>query len=322
MAYHEEFIDAGVTLMLPTLQAIATISILEHQKGLYDDIAEERISLIDAAVSKFTSAVTSQIAYGAFRAAYGSVPEAILYEAVDPGDEIKRAAEDSLRGLPAGKRHMEAANRIMEQEQIVRMMALDARYVCDSELLSCTINDLLAGKLPVDDVIEVVKDGAEVAALNGRVGNTHNMTMRDLGISRLRAQREGQAAFQSRLTSLNADVAPLSKQVAVRDFLQTGSQRIAFALTTASLIQQSLQNEANADAAGDPTKFAELQANLQMAVNVLGQEAMRGNMINQFVPNYAALVAPAIKSINEALLGKGDKDEDHDAGHKTGPEGA
>ena len=92
-------------------------------------------------------------------------------------------------------------------------------------------------------------------------------------------------AFQSRLTSLNADVAPLSKQVAVRDFLQTGSQRIAFALTTANLIQQSLQNEANADAAGDPTKFAELQAKLQMAVNVLGQEAQRGNMINQFVPN-------------------------------------
>jgi|MGYP003624615328 hypothetical protein len=318
--FHEDFIDGAVTLMLPTLQAIATISILKKQKDLYDDIAEERIELIDDAVTKFAASVTAQISSGAFSAAYGSVPEAILYEEVDPGDEIKRAAEDSLRGLPAGKRHLEAANRIMEQEQIVRMMVLDARYVCDSELLSCTINDLLAGKLPVDDVIEVVKDGAEVAALNGRVGNTHNMTMRDLGISRLRAQREGQMAFQSRLTSLNADVAPLSKQVAVRDFLQTGSQRIAFALTTANLIQQSLQNEANADAAGDPTKFAELQAKLQMAVNVLGQEAQRGNMINQFVPNYAALVAPAIKSINEALLGKGDKDEDHDAGYKSGEE--
>ena len=316
----DEAIGAAVSLLLPPIQAIATISILKKQKDLYDDIAEERIGLIDAAVTKFTNSVTAQISMGAFRDAYGSVPDAILYEEVDPGEEIKRAAEDSLRGLPAGKRHMEAANRIMEQEQIVRMMVLDARYVCDSELLSCTINDLLAGKLPVDDVIEVVKDGAEVAALNGRVGNTHNMTMRDLGISRLRAQREGQMAFQSRLTSLNGDVAPLSKQVAVRDFLQTGSQRIAFALTTANLIQQSLQNEANADAAGDPTKFSELQAKLQMAVNVLGQEAQRGNMINQFVPNYAALVAPAIKSINEALLGKGDKDEDHDAGYKSGEE--
>ena len=75
----------------------------------------------------------------------------------------------------------------------------------------------------------------------------------------------------------------------------------------AQLIQASLQNENNAAAAGDPSKFGQLQIELQKLTTRIGQEAQRGYMINQFVPNYAALLQPQINSISEGLFGAQDR---------------
>lgn len=298
-------ISSAAALLLPGLQAAATILILEHQKDQYDDIADQRIALIDDAVATFIASIDAQIASGSFRPAYGSVPEAILYEPIDAEDSGISAIEDSLAAVPAAKRYLEAANRIMEQDSIVRLMALDGRYVCSADIVSCTINELLKGMLPVDSVVELMKDGAELAAMNGRIGNTHDMTMRDLGIARLKAQAAGRAEHRQHLQSLNRDVSPIADRVSIRDFTQTPAQRISLALTEAQLIQASLQNQANAAAAGDPTKYAELQTQLQSYVMTLGQEGQRGNLVNQFVPNYAAMLAPAIDSISQALIGSG-----------------
>ena len=106
-------LSAGISLVLPALQAAATILILEKQRDLYDDIADERKKLINDAVDRFVASVDAQLASGVFRSAYGSVPQAILYEKVNMAEEVLQAAESSIRGLPAAKRHMEAANRIM-----------------------------------------------------------------------------------------------------------------------------------------------------------------------------------------------------------------
>ena len=52
----------------------------------------------------------------------------------------------------------------------------------------------------------------------------------------------------------------------------------------------------------------------------LGVEAQRGNMVNQFVPNYAAILAPAIDSISQALIGSGGPQEYTDASYNTAPD--
>jgi len=296
--------SAAASLAIPALQAAATILILEYQKDLYDDIADERIALINAAVNKFTASIDAQIAAGAFTDAFGTKPKVVLYEPVDTKALGIDTAEDALAGIPASQRYMNAANRIMEQESITRMLGMDARYLCDMELASCTLNQLLKGELPVGDVIEIIKDNAEKAALHGRVGNTHSMTMRDLGISRLRSQLAGANLLDAQIDRINR-VAPRAEMVSLREFQQTPAQRLALAASEAQLIQQSLQNSANIDAAGNPDDYAELQAKLQEYTLVLGTESQRGNMINQFVPNYAALLAPAIDSISGALLGSG-----------------
>lgn len=296
--------SAAISLALPALQAVATIAILKHQEGAYKKIADQRIGLIDSAVSKFVATVNAQIASGAFRTAYGSVPEAILYERVDVKETSIKHVEDELAALPAAKRYIEAANRVMEQEWITRMLVLDARFLCNMEEISCTIGQMLKGQLPVGDVVEIIKDNAELAALTGRIGNTHNMTARDLGISRLRAKIQGQVMADAHIDRLNKAV-PKEAAVSIRDFINTPAGRLGLAISEAQLIQQSLQNAANADAAGDPAKYAELQAKLQQAVMVLGNEAQRGNLTNQFVPNYAQILAPAIDSISQALIGSG-----------------
>ena len=296
-----EAITAAINLAMPALQAAATILILQYQKKQYDDVADKRIDLICAAVNKYTNSLDALISSGVFTKAFGRVPDAVLYEAVNPSAEQIATINDNLKALPEGRRQIEAVNRLTENNDIARMVVLDPRYLKNINLEGSQISDLLAGKLPIDDVIEVVTDVAENAAMLGRIGNTKGMTMRSLGVSRLRSQAVGRQASERLAAKLNRDVSPISRQTSLVDILQTPSQRMALALTQNQLLQQSLQNAANADAAGDPAVYAELQANLQKANNRLGVEANKGNMINQFTPNYAAILQPQIQSLTETL---------------------
>jgi len=102
-------------------------------------------------------------------------------------------------------------------------------------------------------------------------------------------------------------VSPVQRQQSIQDMLGTPANRVALALTQAQLIQQSLQNANNAAAAGDPTKLGQLQIGVQKLTNRLANEAQRGNLVNQFVPNYSAMLSPQINSISEALLGNADR---------------
>lgn len=293
--------EAATNVLMPALQAAATILVLKQQQKQYEEIANERIDLMEEAVDNYVASVDACIASGIFREAFGEIPNAILFEPVDLDEEFQGAANANLKLLPNARRQMTAVNRLVENNDIARLVALDPCALSNLQVQSCQIKDLLAGKLPVDDVIEVMTDTAEQACFHGRVGNVKANITRNIGISRLRAQAAGRNANERHLSQLNRDVSPLARQTHLVDLLQTPTQRLGLALTQAQLIQQSLQNAANADAAGDPTRYAELQAKLQKVNNVLGVEAQRGNMINQFVPNYAALLQPAIQSLTEAL---------------------
>tara|TARA_R110000851_G_scaffold238770_1_gene391551 strand:- start:1066 stop:2091 length:1026 start_codon:yes stop_codon:yes gene_type:complete len=292
---------AIISLAMPALQAAATILILKYQKGQYDDVADQRIKLITKAVDTYTNTLDALIASGIFLESFGRVPDAVLYEEVNASEEQIAAINDNLKAIPEARRQVEAVNRLTENNDITRMIALDPRYLKNINLEGNQISDLLAGKLPVDDVIEIITDVAESAALLGRVGNVKGTTMRYIGISRLRAQAAGRQASERMANKLNRDVSPINRQTTMVDLLQTPAQRMALALTQNQLLQQSLQNAANADAAGDPTAYAKLQTQLQEANNRLGVEANKGNLINQFTPNYAAILQPQIQSLTETL---------------------
>lgn len=298
--------DSSVQLLVPALQAAATLVILNKQKGLYDDIASQRIDLIDEAVTNYVDAIDALITTGIFSSAFGTVPTAILYAPVDSRQEIYDYINDGLQNIPAAERHVAAVNRMNERNDIVRMTAFSPEFLHLAHKDSSTIRDLMHGRLPIDEVLNVLTDDAEQAALTGRIGNTDRRTHRSLGLSRLSMQRAARS-HMGQMVQRTQLVSPIERQQALQDLLQTPSQRLGLALSQAQLIQQSLQNQANAAAAGDPTDYAKIQAEVQKLTAKLGNEAQRGNLINQFVPNYSALLQPQIQSISEALLGSGDR---------------
>ena len=298
--------DSTVNLLVPALQAAATLTILDKQKDLYDDIANQRIALINSAVTNWTTGMEALITSGLVGDAFGTVPTPALYDPVDSREAIYAAINENLQNVPAAERHIAAVNRMNENNDIVRMVAFAPEFMHLAHKNSMTLRDLMNGKLPIDEVINVLTDDAEQAALNGRIGNTARRTHRSLGISRLRMQSLARRELEAHV-NIAQRVSPVQRQQAMQDMLGTPANRVALALTQAQLIQQSLQNANNAAAAGDPTKLGELQISVQKLTNQLAQEAQRGNMVNQFVPNYAALLAPQIRSISEALLGSGDR---------------
>lgn len=304
--------DSATSLLVPALQAAATLTVLGVQKGYYDDIANDRIDLIDEAVTNWIAGMESLITTGLVSEAFGTVPDAALYEEVDSRETIYAAINENLQNIPAAERHIAAVNRMNENNDIVRMTAFAPEFLHLAHKSSSTIRDLMNGKLPIDEVTNILTDEAEQAALNGRIGNTARRTHRSMGLTRLQMQSMARRELE-RQVILVERVSPIQRQQSIQEMLGTPANRVGLALTQAQLIQQSLQNANNADAAGDPTKFGELQVRLQKLTARLGQEAQRGNMINQFVPDYASLLQPQIKSISEGLLGSADR-TGYDAG--------
>lgn len=309
--------DSSVQLLVPALQAAATLTILSKQKDLYDDISDDRINLIDEAVTNWVDGMDALITSGLVTSAFGSVPEAILYDPVDSRETIYASINENLQNIPAAERHIAAVNRMNERNDIVRMTAFSPEFLHLAHKSSSTIRDLLNGKLPIDEVINILTDDAEQASLNGRIGNTNRRTHRSMGITRLRMQALGRREVEQQ-TIIAQRASPVQRQQSIQELLGTPQNRIGLALTQAQLIQNSLQNEANAAAAGDPSKLGELQIKVNKLTSRLGQEAQRGNMINQFVPDYASLLQPQIKSISEGLLGSGDRTSASTAGGNGG----
>ena len=309
--------DSTVNLLVPALQAAATLTILSKQKGYHDDIADKRIDLIDQAVTKYIQSITALVNSGKLTDGYGKVPQAAEYVPVDALEEQFATINENLQNTPAAERLMAAANRMNEQNDIARMVVFCPAFLHNAHKISMTVRDLLNGKYPVGDVIEIMTDLAEQKAALGKIGPICNQTARMLGLSRLRAQAAGRAAHAGQ-ASVTQQVSPIQRQMSIQDMLQTPANRISLALSQAQLIQASLQNLYNTDAAGDPAKFAEIQIELQKITSTLGQEAQRGNLINQFVPDFASILAPQVKSISQALLGSGMQTGFDGAGNNSG----
>ena len=116
---------------------------------------------------------------------------------------------------------------------------------------------------------------------------------------------------------LNRDVSPISSEASLDQQMISPTNRMNLALQQAQLIQNSLQNAANIAAQKSPHLLAELQTKLQTTIARLQFSANKGNMVNQFVPNYAAVLGPAMNNvlagINKQIGGVSDVFDPHPA---------
>lgn len=286
-------------LLVPGIQAAANILLMEKQRSDYDDIVEDQRALVGLAVNNYVTGVESLLPD--FEDAYPDVPEAAEYVPIDACCIQRATIECNLATTERADIWAKQIGRLHEQNDIIRSIVFDPRFIENMDLTSLSIQDLLRGRSPVGDVMEVMTDNAEQAALQGRIGNTVRTTARDLGISKLRSQAAGRRALHEHQQAIAQNVSPLSRQGDIRDMMQTPAQRIALALTQAQLIQNSLQNKNNQLAQKSPHLMAELRVKMDRLLLKLQHEANKAALVNQFVPNYAATLQPQIKAVASAI---------------------
>jgi hypothetical protein len=286
-------------LLVPGVQAAANILLMEKQKSDYDKIVAIQRTLLATAVSRYVTDLDALMPL--FADALPDVPQAAIFAPVDACCVQGAAIECNLSHIERAALWAATTNRAKEQDAIVRSVVFDPNFLVNMAMTSDQIRDLLRGILPVGDVIEVLSDNAEQAQMTGRIGSSRKTTMRDLGLSKLRGQAAGREEFRRHHQFIGSVIAPVSRVSNIDDMMQTPQQRVALALTQAQLIQNSLQNLYNRNAQKAPYLLAQLQTKIQKVITKLQFEANKATLVNTFVPNYAAILQPMIKSVAGAI---------------------
>ncbi len=253
-----------------------------------------------------------------FREAYPDKPQAADYVPIVPGAELTRSFNERIAALTTGTNYTVAYNHMHRINFLARAQMLLPGFQTMLASIARQANQMIDGKLPVDDVGEILVDVAEAAALRGTIGNTHAMTMRRLGVSTLRAQLAGRQALKDGVDLANAMV-PIEGELSSRDLIISPENELNMALQQAQLIQQSLQARYNLAAQKAPYLMGELAARLQMIITRLQFDANKANMGTKFVPDYRGMMGQLtgglMNKVSETFAGAfGDANQSSEVG--------
>lgn len=287
-------------ILLPGVQALANIKILDKQKDQYDDIDADRRKIIDRAADRYINAINNQL--DDFGDAYPDVPLAAQYVPVNPCTELAAQIECNIGSTGRAGVWSKLVSRYNAQNDFTRMVVMDPRWYTNLDLYAFTLGDLLKGEMPQGDLMEVMTDSAEMALLTGRVGGNGQSLRRSISVERLRMQAEGREEMR-RQAGLMGRVSPTSRMASPAEMMSTPAQRVGLALTQAQLIQNSLQNVFNRNAQKPPHRLALLNIRLEKAINRLQVQASKASLTNSFVPNYAAILQPVLNALTDSVGG-------------------
>ncbi len=181
-------------------------------------------------------------------------------EAIDPipVDEAlsKNVAQIGGQGLPAALDFTGQINQQFSDEtlrlNLERINTLNPQFQVQSNQAQNVTTDLLFGRLPFQDVADVVSDRASIAGSLGTPGTAFNATLKDLGLTRLNAMETGFnmfSQFQNTLQSSVSQTPNFARADQILPFTSlTANQRVTGELLTT----QALQNAANIRAEPDP----------------------------------------------------------------------
>ena len=287
-------------LLVPGVQALASIALLEYQKGKYEDIRRDQAAILDTALDNYLAGVSAITSDADFDDAYPDVPQAAEYVPVDPCMEAADTIACNISQTAASFSWASALSRLHYQNDLTRSVVFDPRWMMHLERYSMSIRDLVRGRYQFPDLVtDITTNSSEEACLSARIKGCRALRPRNLGISKERMQAAGRDEMRQQ-AGLFDKISPVGRQADIREMMQTPEQRIALALTQAQLMQNSLQNYFNSQAAKPPANLARINLRLEKAVNRLTLEASKASMTNTFVPNYAAILQP---QINQLLSG-------------------
>lgn len=284
----------GYALTMPDRQAEANKKVLALQKEQYDELTAKQRAILNTAINTYINNIDSLLASDDFENAFPDVPQAAEYVPVNVSALQVQTAADNVAAADDVEAYVEYVNALNVRQALGAVLAADPRFLVSLDIHSKSIQDMMRGILSVGDVIEVMGDNAEQAALTGRIGTTKKTTARDLGVSKMRAQAAGRAEFRASIAWINTSVIPSNKIHDGTEMMMSPQQRVDIALAQSQLIQQSLQNKNNQLAQKAPYLMAELQTKLQKIITRLQAKSSEALLMNTNLPNPALTVAQPV----------------------------
>jgi hypothetical protein len=198
---------------------------------------------------------------GAGSEVFGEVPEHAPYEPID----LTQSQIDTIRGnlssLALAGDLSDKTNDIILAQDLKRIRALVPEYDTNINRMGDVTRDLLLGRLPYGDILDITANRSELSANMGIPGGGANATLRDLGLSQMGAIQQGGSMFQQMLQAAQA-VNPHERRMTPQQMFFTPQQRAELDITQAQLKQQSEQSRFNLEAMPDPTAAGRFQLEL------------------------------------------------------------
>lgn len=286
-------------LLVPGVQAAANITLMNRQRDIYDNISTRQVQYVTNAVNNYMNGIDSLLPL--YAEAFPDVPQAAEYVPIDSCCIQGATIECNISHIERAGVYSSGVNRYKEQEAITRSIVFDPRFLAVMDMQSIQLADLVRGVLPIGSVVDVLSDRSEQDALIGNIGNSRKTTARDLGIAKVAVQAAGRDEWRKHHTFIGTAIHSKIEVSNIEDLMQTPAQRIALALQQAQLIQNSLQNLFNTNARKPPYLMAQLETKIQRVIARLQYEASKASLQNTFVPNYAAVLNPMVKSVAGAI---------------------
>lgn len=213
-------------------------------------------ALIVGALASAGSAAYSAKQQSDAAKAMGGKPDAAEYRMIDFGDEQRRTILDNITALPAIDILNQGANAQLTRQDLRRIGKFIPNFRSIMRTQAENANNLVNGRLPFEDVMDIVANRGSLDASLGTPGASGPATLRDLGISRLSAINSGQSLLQS-MVSTAEQVSPIARYTRPSDFLLSPQQTIPWAIQQAQLEQQSSQSANNLAAGASPAELAQ-----------------------------------------------------------------
>lgn len=207
--------------------------------------------------------------------AFGYRPELPGYEPIHV-PSIGDVYEDSLGGIQENFAEIvginDRANAEVARQDLARVdrfiSPLMPQYRSNLRQFDKNTGEGLAGRVPFDDALGIVRDRANFGNTIGVPGTYTNATVRDLGLKRIEMMGLG-ADWLGKQTSIAQQLSPIDRYGRPQDYFIMPPQAMQFSLQAAGLQSQENQNvyqsgfnQANAAAMPDPAAQAQYQEQL------------------------------------------------------------
>jgi hypothetical protein len=200
---------------------------------------------------------------------FGSVPEWEPYNMVDLNQSQLDTIAGNLAAFPSASQLSTATNDFQINEDLKRIRRLIPEYDKNINRMGDVTRDLLLGRLPYGDVLDITANRSELAGSLGTPGGASKATLRDLGLSQLQATQQGASLFQQMMGVAEA-VNPQSTRLRPQQMYFQPQERAQLDIQQAMLDQQSRQSGAFLEAMPDPAAAALFNQQVGMATMPLG----------------------------------------------------